>query len=152
MIRAVVKDFFMNRITMATFDWPVMAKATPNAPKHFHAVKCLGSVVGFVLFLACTNCVAHAGVQKVAAGPLSGVTTSDIVNTILGLVSVIINRGLVWFGRALFGRMNKMDTKIDDNSNNTNTKIDSLGQKVDGFIGSVHQVEVTGSYRSEGAK
>jgi hypothetical protein len=164
-IATVVKDFFENRIAMAFFDWPVMAKATVNAPKHFHVLKTLGLVAGYLFFLACSsNCVAHAGqkassvfnsyfvlcyilwlafvpfaflnlvltpfLMQAVGGPLSGLTTSDIVSVVLVVLSVIIISGLVWFGRAIFARFTQIDKKIDD-----------LGKKVDGFVGSMHQLD-----------
>ena len=150
---------------MAIFDWPVMGKATVNV------LKTLGLVAGYLFFLACSsNCVAHAG-QKASSvfnsyfilcyilwlafvpfaflnlvltpfllqavvGPLSAVTTSDIVNAVLAVLSAIIIPALVWFVRALFAR-------LDTNNTQTNAKIDDLSKKVDGFVGSMHQVEVT---------
>ena len=150
---------------MAIFDWPVMGKATVNV------LKTLGLVAGYLFFLACSsNCVAHAGqkassvfnsyfilcymlwlafvpfaflnlvltpfLMQAVVGPLSAVTTRDMVNTILVVLSAIIIPGLVWFVRALFAR-------LDTNNTKTNAKIDDLGEKVDGFVGSMHQVEVT---------
>ena len=119
----------------------------------------------------------------VVTGPLSGVTVSDILSTITTIVTVIVVPGLVWFGKAMFARMDKadanntktnakmdtnstktnakidanntktnakMDTnstktnaKIDANNTKTNAKIDGLCEKIDRFLATMHQVEVT---------
>ena len=63
----------------------------------------------------------------VAAGPLSGLTTSDIIKIILSVEYVIIITLLVWSGRQLI-------SKIDRLTDETCTKIDGLIQKIDTAI------------------
>ena len=161
---------------MAIFDWPVMGKATVNVLKTLglvagylfflacssncvaHAGQKASSVFNsyfilcYILWLAFVpfaflNLVLTPFLLQAVVGPLSAVTTSDIVNAVLAVLSAIIIPALVWFVRALFARLDtnnaQINAKIDTNNTQTNAKIDDLGKKVDGFVGSMHQVEVT---------